>query len=995
MRVLQIHFHNEAINELLPGDNDEDVVIGINTEGRTIVRLCRIPLYANKYGEKIDGTAGETGPDSIVGPGGSEYFLVNEEDYDHEDVDAHGYYPGREFTDRNTGDKIFGIEQETRREYAFLNEMARPLPELEDPAELAPKAGEPALSEFGVVQTTHIPISEREIPTISLPGIVLFPNEILTLKVRATDQLMASLREPSQVLASTGEEVYEFTSEETVPDTDGENRSVIRTIGTISLLRPVRSESESAARKADYIDLQINMDFRLSGASGSPPGHPVSADDLYSDYEGILANFLRLLDAQAGELEIRIIAEVRDMLDAIDRGRRVCTDGVEEYMEEDDSRGRGGTGPLPAAGEGELLSVFGIAADFIAHNLARVFPKVDVSVQTQREWLQTLDPLERLRKLNAFIVRELDSSGGDDKGGRLLQARLKRLDRLIEQRTRRSMVGSGTKYLEQQADGIRKALADPVARLRTAIEHAGMPADVQRQALQELDSLPEMEDSNRARRFDYLHNWLVRLPWSERRQETVSIERARWILNERHSGLGDAKKRIVEYLAVRKLKSDARGPILCFSGPPGVGKSSLATSIATALDLESATVSCAGVGDGTDFLGLHRSWTGAQPGRIMRALSRIETKNPVLVLDEIDKLTAGGGNAGNPQDVLLTVLDPAQNHRFVDPYIDAPFDLSEVFFIATANSLDRIPPPLLDRLEVVELPSYTEKEKLAIASRYLVERQIADCGLTTEQIQFTDEALRAVIGGYTREAGVRELERLIRRICSKAAHLRVEGDESPVEVDQAAVVNMLGAPKYVPDEATERTKYPGVAIGLAWTPTGGRVVYDEVRAMSGTGKLILTGCLGDVLKESVEVARSWVRANAGDYGIDPAFHSSTDLHLHEPEGATPKDGPSGGVAIVTALVSALTGRRVRGNVAMTGEITLSGDVLPVGGIKEKVLAARQVGIDTVILPKRNERQAAAELDEDLCSEITLHFVSRIEEVLVRALQPAPPDADSA
>ncbi len=465
--------------------------------------------------------------------------------------------------------------------------------------------------------------------------------------------------------------------------------------------------------------------------------------------------------------------------------------------------------------------------------------------------------------------------------------------------------------------------------------------------------------------------------------------RTRQILDADHSGLEKAKERILEYLAVRKLNPQVKGPILCFVGPPGVGKTSLARSIATSLDRKFVRVSLGGMRDEAEIRGHRRTYIGALPGQVIQGLRRAESKNPVFILDEIDKL--GSDFRGDPSSALLEVLDPEQNSTFRDHYLDVPFDLSEVLFITTANVLDPVPPALRDRMEVLELPGYTEEEKLKIAIEHLVAKQVTNHGLTSEMVSFTDAALRAVIRGYTREAGVRNLEREIAALCRKVARRRAEGLETPVTVTPELVVEMLGAPKFMDEEIEERTKHPGVATGLAWTPAGGDVLFVEANRMRGAGTLTLTGHLGDVMKESARAALSWVREHAAEYGIDPDFYKASEIHLHVPSGAIPKDGPSAGVTMVSALVSALTGRPVRGDIAMTGEITLSGRVLPVGGIKEKVLAARRVGIRRVILPRQNEKNVNEDLTPELRHDITVDYVSQIEDVLRIALAAeAPP-----
>ena len=434
---------------------------------------------------------------------------------------------------------------------------------------------------------------------------------------------------------------------------------------------------------------------------------------------------------------------------------------------------------------------------------------------------------------------------------------------------------------------------------------------------------------------------------------------------------------------MRKLNPGMKGPILCFVGPPGVGKTSLARSIAQSLGRKFVRISLGGVRDEAEIRGHRRTYIGALPGQVIQGLRRAESKNPVFILDEVDKL--GSDFRGDPSSALLEVLDPEQNNTFRDHYLDVPFDLSEVLFITTANVLDTIPPPLRDRMEVLELPGYTEEEKLAIARDHLVAKQIENHGLTNKHVTFTDAGLRAVIRGYTREAGVRNLEREVGAICRKIARRRAEGDEAKVKVTPEFVEELLGAVRFMGEEVKDRTKNPGVATGMAWTPVGGDVLFVEASRMAGTGSLTLTGQLGDVMKESARAALSWVRAHATEWNIDPDFFKSSELHVHVPSGAIPKDGPSAGVTMVTAMVSELTRRPVRGDLSMTGEITLAGKVLPVGGIKEKVLAAKRAGVKEIILPKQNEKNVKEDLGEELLRGLTIHLVSTIDEVLLLAL----------
>jgi ATP-dependent Lon protease len=510
---------------------------------------------------------------------------------------------------------------------------------------------------------------------------------------------------------------------------------------------------------------------------------------------------------------------------------------------------------------------------------------------------------------------------------------------------------------------------------------------VKKEALRELDRLSKMPVAAAEYTVSRTYlDWLVALPWSKRTEDSIDLRRTKDVLDADHSGLEKVKDRVLEYLAVRKLNPDVKGPILCFLGPPGVGKTSLARSIANSLGRKFVRVSLGGMRDEAEIRGHRRTYIGALPGQVIQGLRRAESKNPVFILDEIDKL--GADFRGDPASALLEVLDPEQNNTFRDHYLDVPFDLSEVLFLTTANMLDPVPPALRDRMEVLELAGYTEEEKLRIAFEHLIAKQVTNHGLTTDHIEFTEPAIRNVIRGYTREAGVRNLEREIGALCRKIARRRAEGDETKVAITPDLVVDMLGAPRFLDEEVENRTKDPGVGVGLAWTPAGGEVLFVEASRMQGGGSLTLTGHLGDVMKESARTALSWFRTNAKRYGIDPSFYKDAEIHLHVPSGAIPKDGPSAGVTMVTALASELTARPVRGDVAMTGEITLSGRVLPVGGIKEKVLAARRHGITELILPKQNEKNVKEDLSDDLRGELRIHYVSHIEEVLTVALTPS-------
>jgi ATP-dependent Lon protease len=612
----------------------------------------------------------------------------------------------------------------------------------------------------------------------------------------------------------------------------------------------------------------------------------------------------------------------------------------------------------------------GRVADFIASSLGTI------GTAAKQHLLETVDVRARLAELNRLLTKELEVL----ELGSKIQSEVQ------------SEVGKGQReyLLREQLKAIHKELGDTdeqakeIDELRAKIDAAGMPDDVKKEAVRELDRLAKMPaaaaEYTVARTYI---DWLIALPWAKRSEDTIDLAKTKSVLDADHSGLERAKDRILEYLAVRKLKPDMKGPILCFVGPPGVGKTSLAKSIASSMGRKVVRVSLGGMRDEAEIRGHRRTYIGALPGQIIQGLRRAESRNPVFVLDEIDKL--GSDFRGDPASALLEVLDPEQNNTFRDHYLDVPFDLSEVLFITTANVLDTIPAPLRDRMEVLELAGYTEEEKRRIARDHLVARQIANHGLTPEQVSFTDEGLAAIIRGYTREAGVRNLEREVGAVCRKIARRVAEGQNAPVVVTPTVVEEMLGAPRHIDEEMKDRTRDPGVAVGLAWTPVGGDVLFIEASRMAGGSQLTLTGHLGDVMKESARIALSWFRAHAAQYGVDPLFYKDAEIHLHVPSGAIPKDGPSAGVTMVTALASALSGRPVRGDIAMTGEITLSGRVLPVGGIKEKVLAARRHGINEVILPRQNQKDVNEDLTDEMRRGLIVHYVDEMPEVLSRAL----------
>jgi ATP-dependent Lon protease len=545
-------------------------------------------------------------------------------------------------------------------------------------------------------------------------------------------------------------------------------------------------------------------------------------------------------------------------------------------------------------------------------------------------------------------------------------------------------------YLRQQMKAIKQELGETdentveTDEYRKKIEENNLPEEAKKEALRELERLSRMHPSSAEYTVSSTYlDWITALPWNNSTTDNLDIAKARQVLDEDHYGLIKPKKRIIEYLAVRKLKPDSKGPILCFVGPPGTGKTSLGHSIARALGRKFVRMSLGGVRDEAEIRGHRRTYIGALPGRVIQGLRRAESNNPVFMLDEIDKV--GSDFRGDPSSALLEVLDPQQNNSFSDHYLDVPFDLSRVMFITTANVLDSIPPALLDRLEVIELTGYTREEKVKIAERYLIPRQLTENGLTAAQFELTDKALNFIITGYTREAGVRNLEREIANACRGVAARIAEGIVTSKTLTDEDIPRYLG-PVRVPTDVDARITKPGIAIGLAWTPVGGDILFVEATAMKGKKGLTLTGQLGDVMKESAAAALSFIRTNAKELGVKPEFFEDMDIHIHVPAGAIPKDGPSAGVTMLTVLTSLLTNRKVKKHLAMTGEITLRGAVLPVGGIKEKVLAAYRAGIKTILLPAWN-RKDIEDIPVNVQRSISFHFINDMMEVIKLALEP--------
>ncbi len=617
----------------------------------------------------------------------------------------------------------------------------------------------------------------------------------------------------------------------------------------------------------------------------------------------------------------------------------------------------------------------GALADLVASNLP-------IGTAAKQQVLELLDVRERLRKVTELVGR---------------QSQVYEVKKEISTMVQEEMSRSQREFLlRQQAKAIRRELGeadddDEIENLRDKLARAEMPSEADKAARRQLKRMRSMNPAGAEYQVarNYVE-WLADLPWAKSTPVRLDVGEARRVLDEDHHGLELVKKRILEFIAVRKLKSEIRGPILCFVGPPGVGKTSLAKSIARATGRNFVRVALGGVQDEAEIRGHRRTYVGAYPGRIIAGLKQAAARNPVMLLDEVDKL--GNDMRGDPASALLEVLDPEQNSTFTDHYMEVPFDLSQVLFIATANRLDTIPRPLLDRMELIQLPGYTRDEKQAIAKQFLVPKQLSEHGLTPERLEFADEGVDFIVDHYTREAGVRNLERLVASVCRAVAVRLAEGEDVQQVAGPEYIEEVLGAPRHE-KQVAEKVGRPGVSTGVAWTPAGGDLLFVESTQMPGTGNLHLTGSVGDVMKESVHTAFTYIRARAEALGLKPDFFSKTDIHLHLPGGAIPKDGAAAGVAVFVSLASVLTKLNVRPDIAMSGELTLRGAVLRVEGIKEKCLAAHRAGLKHVLLPARNEPDLE-EVPEAIKRELTVHLISRIDEVLPLVLElPAPPGSD--
>ena len=787
------------------------------------------------------------------------------------------------------------------------------------------------MSDLIINEQTSFETTERSLPILPVRDTVLFPHAVLPLTVGRESSVL--------LINSLGEDKTIVVVAQREARVDSPQPTDLYAIGTLAVVHKVVkmpnqslfvfAEGLERVRLADFAQLTPFMRARVTTIPEIIPPKD-------SEIEALQRNVLTLFQ--------QIVAGSPTLSDELST--------VAMNIEE----------------PGRLV-------DFIASSLP------SLSTADKQETLETVDVRVRLGKINQHLAKELEVQQLRNKIQSEVQDRV--------QQTQREY------YLREQMKAIQKELGEQdegqrdTEELKQKIESAGMPDEVKKEALKELGRLARM--SPMAADYSVTRNyieWLAVLPWAKTSGGEIEILKAKEILDADHYDLQKVKDRILDYLSVRRLKPNMKGPILCFVGPPGVGKTSLGKSIARALGRKFVRLSLGGVHDEAEIRGHRRTYIGALPGQIIQGIRRAETKDPVFMLDEIDKV--GRDFRGDPASALLEALDPEQNATFRDNYLDVMFDLSKVLFITTANMLDPIAEPLRDRMEIIELQGYTEEEKIHIAFQYLIPRQIEENGITPEQIEFPEEAVSYVIRHYTREAGVRNLERTIGTICRKQARRLAEGKTEKLVVTKEIVQEFLGGIKVRSEgEIAERTKRAGVVVGLAWTPAGGDVLFVEANQMKGKGGLTITGQIQDVMRESMQAGLSWVRSNAKELGIDEEFFATHDIHIHVPAGAIPKDGPSAGVTIVTALVSLLTGKQVRPLTAMTGEITLSGNVLPVGGIKEKVLAAKRAEVHDVIMPAENKTNVEEDLTPEQLTGLTPHYVKTIDEVLDFALPSSP------
>ena len=767
----------------------------------------------------------------------------------------------------------------------------------------------------------------RRIAVLPVRDTVLFPHAVLPLTVGRESSI--------QLIESLGEERAIVVAAQLDPRLDAPKPADLHTVGTLATVhKVVRMPNQSR-----FVFTEGVSRVRLLRFVSSEPFMVAEVETLEDAEQAASPEFEALVRNVVSQFQ-QIVSESPTLSDEL----RTIAANIDE----------------PAR-----------LVDFVASSLPFL------TTDDKQLLLETPAITERLEQLNKLLAKEIE----------VQQLRTK-IQTEVQDQVQQSQRDY---YLREQMKAIQKELGEQdegqrdIDELRQKIEAAGMPEDVKKEALKELARLQRM--SPMAADYSLTRNyieWLAVLPWTKSSGSKVDINVAKQALDEDHYELTKVKDRILDYLSVLELKPDMKGPILCFVGPPGVGKTSLGRSIARALGRKFQRVSLGGMHDEAEIRGHRRTYIGALPGQIIQSIRRAETNDPVIMLDEVDKL--GRDFRGDPASALLETLDPAQNNTFRDNYLDVPFDLSKVLFICTANMLDTVPPPLIDRMEIIPLQGYSEEEKVHIASRYLIPRQITENGITTEQIEFPEAAVRYIIRHYTREAGVRKLEQTIGTVCRKQARRVVEKHTEKLVVTRETLKDFLGGIQVrVETEVAERVNRPGVAVGLAWTPAGGDILFIEANKMKGKGGFTMTGQIGEVMQESMQAALTWVRSNATRLGLAEDFTKEMDIHIHVPAGAIPKDGPSAGVTMATVLASLLTDTPVRPLTAMTGEITLSGNVLPVGGIKEKFLAARRAGVEQIILPAENRQDVEEDLTPEMMEGVTVHYASDVEDVLAVAL----------
>ncbi len=791
-----------------------------------------------------------------------------------------------------------------------------------EPNTPANEATEPAQE----ISPKNSPVTRR-IPVLPVRDTVLFPHAVLPLTVGREGSI--------QLIESLGEERTIIVAAQLDPRLDTPKPADLHAVGTLATVhkvvrmpnqsRFVFTEGVSRVRLVKFVQTEPFLVAEVETMEDASPAPT-------PEFEALVRNVV-------GEFQ-QIVTESPTLSDEL----RTIAANIDE----------------PAR-----------LVDFVASSLPFL------TTDDKQNLLETPGIAERLERLNQLLAKEIEVQQ--------LRAKIQNEVQDQVQQSQRDY------YLREQMKAIQKELGEQddgqrdTEELRAKIEAAGMPEDVKKEALKEMSRLQRM--SPMAADYSLTRNyieWLALLPWTKSSGSKIDINLAKQILDEDHYELKKVKDRILDYLSVLELKPDMKGPILCFVGPPGVGKTSLGRSIARALGRKFQRISLGGMHDEAELRGHRRTYIGALPGQIIQSIRRAETNDPVIMLDEVDKL--GRDFRGDPASALLEILDPAQNNTFRDNYLDVPFDLSKVLFICTANMLDTVPAPLVDRMEIIPLQGYSEEEKVHIASRYLIPRQIKENGITAEQIEFPEAAVRQIIRHYTREAGVRKLEQTIGTVCRKQARRVVEGHAEKLVVTKEQLKEFLGGIQVrVETEVAERVKRPGVAVGLAWTPAGGDILFIEANKMKGKGGFTMTGQIGEVMQESMQAALTWVRSNAVRLGLAEDFNKDLDIHIHVPAGAIPKDGPSAGVTMATVLASLLTDTPVRPLTAMTGEITLSGNVLPVGGIKEKFLAARRAGVENIILPAENRQSVEEDLTPEMMEGVTVHYASEIEDVLAVAL----------